>query len=134
MGAKMKELPKELTSELLSLITGRTIKEFRLDIDEDDFDSCIIISCNQDLGEDCYDINLDTLTRLMKEWCFSNGFSLYVKIRADIIDMYEKDHFYVVQIGIGSDRNATQFSGLSELEAIAKATHYVAKQKGLLCT
>jgi len=76
-----------------------------------------------------YPLNLDTLGRLCKEWCFKQGYSQYIKIRKDLMNLYEEDHFFVVQFGIGSDKNAIQFTGKTELEAIIKATQWVAKEK-----
>ncbi len=70
-------------------------------------------------------INIYELSNKCKVWAFNKGYALYIKIRPDILDLKDVDHFYVVQIGTGSDKTARQFHADSEPEAIFEACSYI---------
>ncbi len=74
-------------------------------------------------------INIYELAHKCKEWAFEQGYALYIKIRPDILDLKDVNHFYVVQIGTGSDKNANQFYGDSEPDAIFSATEWIQENK-----
>lgn len=76
-----------------------------------------------------FHINIYELAHKCKEWALSKGYSLYVKIRPDIIDILDVTHFYAVQIGTGSDKNAMQFRENTEPEAIFKACEWILNNK-----
>lgn len=77
-----------------------------------------------------FSLPLDTLTRLMKEWCYDNGYTIETRFNYPLQG--------VVIYPIGSDDEIDSYIddgfgiGETELETVTKATHWVAKQKGLL--
>ena len=127
----MKELPKELTSELLGLVLGRNAHILAIENNE-----LVLVHTV---------INLDTLTRLMKEWCLeivdsqfndvNSGKSEYkVKRFNRLTEREESNHKYYCELVVDNNGATIFKTAHSELEAIIKATHYIATQKGLLCT
>ncbi len=66
------------------------------------------------------ELNLDTLGRLMKEWCSAQDYLLWSSVKnigVEKFHTFEKKVFQVER---------------TELEAIIKATEWVAREKGLL--
>ncbi len=74
-------------------------------------------------------INVYELAHLCKEWAFEEGYSLYIKIRPDILNLKDVTHFYVVQLGFGSDKYARQFYGDSEVEAVFEACEWILNKR-----
>lgn len=124
----MTKLPKELTPELIQLIM-----EFYSDVIEigQDKNSLDLHELDRATGASTggANINLDTLTRLMKEWickdfgdCIGN------------IDSYTHMEGCLLKVELIYDNNkeSKMFKLNTEFEAVLKATHWVAKEKGLL--
>jgi len=119
----MTKIPKELTPELLSLVLKEEIAD-RVITDN-------IQLCGDTMHymiKDSYmaQINIDTLTRLCKEWCLEQD---------GMINVYY--HQDTVAVSISLDNGLTKYSSpsmteYSELEAIIKATHWAATEKGLI--
>ena len=117
----MNELPKELTSDLLGLVLDEKVIKieprkahnniyYTIEFDEDELD---------------LDKSIDTLTRLMKEWCWEQDYWLASGRDTETfwfaeLENSEKDEW--------CPRRVEQ----SEFEAVLKATEWVAKEKGLL--
>jgi hypothetical protein len=120
----MNELPKELTPELLGLV-----------LDDNSIENMEICESSNELHYDTYKptndldkrlnigniynkrINLDTLTRLCKEWCLVQDFVLVPRSRHKLkgydCDIYTKD-----------DHSIDGFESDTELEAVIKATEW----------
>ncbi len=116
----MNELPKELTPELLSLVLDEKVVEVNL-IQNNNLYFKHHIELNWSHQ------NLDTLTRLMKEWVLSKGYGLEVIIDTD---GYMARVTMLGMVGNGNIRTA--FQRKSEFEAVLKDTEWVAKEEGLL--
>lgn len=114
-------MSKEMISkELLSLILDRKdIKE--VDSEFIPFDNEIAVVMQD---EEILHYNLDTLGRLCKEWCHKHGYYISSMITKGGKGFAESDIFFCHQID--------SFEEDIELEAIIKATKWVAKEKGLL--
>jgi hypothetical protein len=106
----MKELPKELTTELMNLVIGETTKG--------DFE----ISNNKLYSMGSYVENLDTLTRLMKEWCFNEGLMFDIRWHTN----RNPKRISAMTYGKGS----TFFTGNTEFETVLSMTSWLAKDKG----
>jgi len=79
------------------------------------------------IGTRDYEINLDTLGRLCKEWCFFQGYYL--------ISGYDfENEIMTCFVNVKDELTTEEFEDKTELEAIIKATEWVAKEKGLLWT
>lgn len=120
----MKELPKELTVELLGLVLG--IKLDTVDITSAYANVEIgIVYTRQEENYKLKDvINIDTLTRLMKEWCYRKQIPLLSGKR----NSYNSWCCFIDDISYKID---TQY-GNTEFEAVLKATHWVATEKDLI--
>lgn len=70
-------------------------------------------------------INLDTLGRLHKEWCIKNNYILKSFISSE-------KGFCIIETLIGEDKIIDVKIEDTELEAIIKATKWIANEKGLL--
>jgi len=111
-----------IDKELLSLVLeDKDIKEIDNNIKNNELS---YLSHNYSYSEWKY-INLDTLGRLCKEWCYDNGYRL------------QCEYDYPIQSVIVFERHTNketieEWAGDTELEAIIKATEWVAKEKGLL--
>lgn len=114
----MEKLPEELTPELLSLVLDKEIFTCGLWIDNQITYGTPMRT--KDKLKDNF-INIDTLTRLMKEWCREQGCTVCKSCFNDE-DGYDMEIYY------GWEMCATV--GKSEFEAVLKATHWVAKEKG----
>ena len=81
-------------------------------------------------------INLDTLGRLCKEWCFKYSYQLLPLGMWYHNDKQEhcclQKHFSIPISEAVGVADVDRFYGKTELEAIIKATEWVAKEKGLL--
>jgi len=117
----MAKLPKELTPELLSLVLNNEIRVFE---HKDNNIEYIEGYEHGYLDADWQSINLDTLGRLCKKWCYEQGILLESgNTYCTIIDMSETS-----VMNLGDER----YVETTELEAIIKATVWVAKEKGLI--
>lgn len=77
-------------------------------------------------------LNLDTLGRLCKEWCLKQEWIISSNING--VD-YKGDGVgfaYLQDFEYKHDRDKLRFKGETELEAIIKATEWVAREKGQL--
>lgn len=125
----MKELPEELTPELLSLIlSGSEIREIKVcAINEIVKDEILpnTTFLNFDFEDDEFidegSVNIDTLTRLMKECVWNNDYWQSVSTVKNIDGTWK---------AYGTSLNLHYAK--TEFEAVLKATHWVAKEKGLL--
>jgi len=124
----MKELPKELTPELLGLVLGiNDVNNIYEDLAEEG-EITYTQYANITRGRRTTDLNLDTLTRLCKEWCHKKGYDLFSG-REQGFDYY----LCLIYNTYGSSWNDTIKSEKAdtELEAVIKATEWVAKEKGI---
>ncbi len=137
----MNELPKELTPELLGLVLNSNILiEFGIEfkggktigkLDYVLFPS-IYFWYNNGNGDRCLDVTLDTLTRLMKEWCITKEFIISSCINGSDIFNEGIGFAQLQDFEYEYDCDYLQYKGQTEFEAVLKATHWVAKEKGLL--
>jgi len=118
LGVIMNDLPKELTPELLELITKDYVQTLEI------VDNEVHYSVHGVAGYKA--INIDTLTRLMKEWCFDKGYSLETRFN------YPLQQVSMTNNGGLARYSSPAMSILTELEAVLKATHWLAKEKGLI--
>ena len=128
---------QKINTKLLSLVLGEEILEVK-DIQKHDtflefycktkVDICTIgRTFNSVHG--CYIqyLNLDTLNRKCKEFCWKQGHSLCTT------PLMANPSIYYCWDELESSRDETiSIKGNSELEAILIATEYIAEQKGLL--
>ena len=120
----MKEL---ISKELLSLILDSDINSIQYIRHDERYieKNCIQF---QHYGE-TESLNKDTLGRLCKEWCMKNGY---------ILDIRYLSEFSKYRCIIQYEKNGLEFPVIDciplenlELEAIIKATEWVAKEKGI---
>ena len=122
------ELPKELTVELLGLVLDEEVKEIRwfkpnknalqYDVEE-----------NQDYTE----LNIDTLTRLMKEWCFKQELeNINTNIAKGVSSGRKMYHCKIVKFKGFVKILDKSFEAKTEFEAVLKAFEWVAKEKNLI--
>lgn len=132
----MIKLPKELTPELLSLILhsslpkrGKVVKIQTNIIMNHAIEPSIKYALEN--SEFHPMLNLDTLGRLMKEWC---GKTMKCGIDANIGRLKNGKLNYSCSLYLDTTGCATEYfpSDSSQLEAIIKAAYWVAKEKGLL--
>ena len=127
----MNKIPKELTVELLSLVMGCKVSK---NMSEQGIVSIRGISNHEDgdsldFGyqglESCYGryVWVDTLTRLMSDFMFDNGFNNYIGKRKNLGAI---EHYCCV------DGMVDCTYGENRFEAVLKATHWVAKEKGYI--
>lgn len=129
----MKEISEELTPELLALVLDKNIIDIRIDCIPRK-DNCIEIETRRGWGS----LNLDTLTREMKEWCLKQRDKedyLYIahQFASNIESCRGEIKYYWCVLLMNNTRISPEFKSLnSEFEAVIKAAHYMAKEKGLL--
>ena len=116
-----------ISKELLSLVLGR--EEL---IPHEISDNLLWYETTVDnVWENNYE-NLDTLGRLCKEWITKDHHKNFLCN----LDIHSTFDTFLVSVTMNFDYdvldNKKQFYGDSELEAIIKATEWVAKEKGLL--
>jgi len=121
----MKDL---ISKELLSLVIGEKISYIELKPKIGKVQR-LFISHKEENYEYEERLNLDTLGRLMKEWCHIKGFLVKIHYPLNRVD---------IAVSVAQDNSTIfgekEFIENTELEAIIKATEWVAKEKGLLCT
>lgn len=128
----MRELPEELTAELLSLVLNKKVVDFTnvqvisgVFCDYMEIKIAAQIEPENILIEDC--INIDTLTRLMKSFRYKNGL---VIMEEWVTTTGNFDIEYTHENG-----DTTQFFNVTPekyFECEVKSTHWVAKEKGLI--
>ena len=110
----MKELPKELTKELLSDVFGKVVKSFKIYEKHNGIEY---------LTENGISVqNLDTLTRLCKEWIQEKKYQIKITI---------SDGAYFIEIGKAYYNFNDKYFGnyTTELEAVLKAVQWVRDNK-----
>ncbi len=108
----MKELPKELTAELLNLILDE--KVIHIDGIKENY---LWFYCDNEPNINA--INIDTLTRLILEYIERQGYIYNIFNSTSV-------QGYVMII------DARKYIGKSIFEAVLKATHWVATEKDLI--
>lgn len=129
----MKTIPKELTPELLLLIFGGHSTMHLFDKNRQLSIIGNILYIPKTYGST--EFNIDTLTRLLKEWCFMQGY----KVSSYQEDMSENriayqvslNYGYINESQLGSDFDTKLFYD-TEFEAVLRATEWVVKEKGLI--
>lgn len=132
----MIKLPEDLTPELLGLVLGKKIivgeYEANTDMLGESFSTkfeALLTIIQHKVRYTAYTdnvyreegVNIDTLTRLMKEWIFDQGYEYGT-------GKIEGGRYWCV-----IDRGDWQYyEEESEFEAVLKATHWVSKTKGLI--
>jgi len=106
--------------ELLNLVLKKEIIEIRHILDNTIHFKYMAEDKKKYVGSE----NLDTLGRLCKEWCFKQD-CLLLSSKYDIND-------WVCYVDYDCEDTNKAYRGKTELEAIIKATEWVAKEKGLL--
>ena len=111
-----------ISKELLSLVLNEEIKEINSVSKEDKFENILWYNDYED------GINIDTLGRLCKEWYYENalGHSAWLCPKKDKTWEHNKFALYV------NGHEEKYVYGDTELEAIIKATKWIANKKGLL--
>jgi len=111
-----------ISKELLSLILKYDVQKFTIR------DNNIIPFQRNKLFKDAPNvrspINLDSLGRLCKEWCFEQDY-LLSSSKYDIDD-------WVCYVDYDCEDTNKAYRGMTETEAIIKATEFAAKEQGLL--
>ena len=121
------EPPKELTKELLSDVLGEDITIEDIELSEY-LPNVIVIKGVYNNPPKYYcpfyvkNLNLDTLTRLCKEWCAKQGYDIYVSLRGESISL-EINNFPIKQAG--ASLHHIGYLEFTELEAVLKATQWV---------
>jgi len=106
---------KKVSKELLGLVLDREVVEI---CEDTSFNTL-----NYWIKDSACEINLDTLTRLMKEWCFTKGYE-----DSSSLDKVTK----ATAIAWFDFRECVVGDGDNEHEAVTKVTLWVAKEEGLL--
>jgi len=112
----MREL---ISKELLSLVLGINNISGIYEITDNELNYATYADITQGMRD--YDLNLDTLGRLCKEWCYDLNSIILTSGR------YSYDKFFASK----DNQNCIGF-GETELEAIINATEYIANEKGLV--
>lgn len=129
------QIPKELTHELLSLVLDT--KGYLIELIEVENNELKVCYCTNVFKEDNEDklqhfkenINLDTLTRLMKEWCFKQDVILNTSFNLMDENMCScSSNFYKIE---GDLKNRLHWAN-TEFEAVLKATHWIMTEKGYI--
>ena len=110
-----------MNKELLSLVLGVKFETYEL---KDNFINVNNLMLHK-YGNVYTPLNLDTLGRLYKEWCLKQDYVL-----TSFVD-HCGSGFCQVSSGVYGMKRQHDI-GDTELEAIIKATEWVAKEKGLL--
>ena len=124
----MRELPKELTAELLSLVFSR--ETTNIEFYEENSAKVITYRAISyfDGFRQGFFISADSLTRQMKEWCGGLGYDVLTCVLSN-----NKSWCQLVEMKTDTFKGISQyFHSKTEFEAVLKATHWVAKTKGLI--
>lgn len=128
----MTEIPKELTSELFSLIVGRevfmTVKNHASDVEDTksyiDYNELYYsIRSHKWTG---HSVNVDTLLAKMKALCIKKGYLPAVTVNDDLTI------WMVLHNTHGNEAYSEDYIDDIEFDAVLKATHWVATEKGKL--
>ena len=122
----MKDLPKELTPELLGLVYDYKIVSMEL-MPKIGHTQRLRFNYLDEDEQECEEaLNIDTLTRLMMEFCYDNGVMLKIstsEARMGIVSIADPD---------GKPNLKDIWLEETLFEAVLKALEWVAKKKGLL--
>ena len=110
-----------ISKELLSLVLGIEITRIDYKIKGNELEVLQKFYSHSDWVA----INLDTLGRLYKEWCWEQGY--YIALKRRNVDCYK-----AYPCVINRDASSVEFVGITELEAIIKATEWVAKDNDMI--
>ena len=127
------ELPKELTVELLGLVYGYKITNMDLKPKINDSQRLFFNYLDED-GIECEEaLNIDTLTRLMKEWCFKQELeNINTNIAKGVSSGRKMYHCKIVKFKGFVKILDKSFEAKTEFEAVLKAFEWVAKEKNLI--
>ena len=116
-----------ISKELLGLVFGEKIENFIETINDGFIAFYTADEYYKDFGESEISVlNKDTLGRLCKEWCHKQG---AIEIHSGI----ENNDDYVCIVDFEGCFDVLYFrQNNTELQAIIKATEWIAKEKGLL--
>ena len=117
---------KQISSKLLSLVLGEEVTRVELANEPNYLD--YHYKDSEFTKEWHKYLNLDTITRLMKEWCFWKGYNIYTKMR--ISDIYRSEQ--KIDYGCFINYDLLSWWNDSEYEAVLQATELVANKEGLL--
>lgn len=123
--------------ELLSLVLDEEVNSFELEESHcRDSEELYIKAKGNECGygetEYSFQVNLDTLGRLCKEWCLTKEWMICSNINGKDYSGEGIGFASLQDFEYEYDCDKLQFSANTELEAIIKATKWVAKEKGLL--
>jgi len=107
-----------ISKELLSLVLSKEVKEINAINKDEKFEDILWYNDYSD------GLNLDTLGRLCKEWCLKQDYEINSRFQHPMIAI----NLYMY----GYEVKANSFIEKTELEAIMKATEWVAKERDLL--
>ena len=118
-----------ISKELLGLVLGEELDILQIDDNEILCFSYTYNDRTDYLGENNY-LNVDTLTRLMKEWCLEQGYTI------SALPVKEEYIYWISEVIRYTDeaeyREFYDTENTTEHEAVLKATKWVAKEKGLI--
>lgn len=114
----MRGLPKELTGELLSLVLEEEVSQVM------GISGIALRFSYKYLGY--AEVNIDTLTRLMKEWMDKQGYTNFSGRERGV------QRLYCCEVETSLSNWLYFHSEHTEFEAVLKATQWVAKTKGLI--
>ena len=113
-----------VSKELLSGVLGRKVKTV-----DGISNNALYYSTERNPDET---LNLDTLTRLCKEWCFANGYTISTSPdNVDSLDEEVEPSGKILYWSVYVDMNHLT-RGSTELKVVAKATEWVASKKELV--
>ncbi len=126
-----------ISKELLSLVLDEDLQVLAelnnasliIETDKDNNKLEVYLKFSFDETEDSLlkEINLDTLTRLCKEWCYSENYILESRIH---LQQKSKGVCNVYWMSMDNDKDV--FVENTELEAVIKATEFIARKENLL--
>lgn len=123
----MTVLLKELTAELLKLVLNE--KVIHIDGIKE---NCLWFYCDDEVNVNA--MKIDTLTRLMKEWLTSQNiaYTSSCYLNALIVSLRFYNNEFNCMSKEFSNMKGNVLTVSNEFEVILQATHWVAKEKGLL--
>ena len=98
----------------------RKVEKFKIALTNEKYNTVLVY---QEIGNNEKTINLDTLTRLCKEWCYKQDYVI-----KSFID-HSGDCFAYISSGIKGMQYKDGFCSDTELEAVLKATQWVRDNK-----
>ena len=113
----------DITNELLGLVLNKEVFNIVPDKHEENIVAYL-------LSDGWAFTNSDTVTRLMKEWCYDQGYAIETRYNYPMqaVVIYPNGSDNEIKNGIYDGFGI----GETEVEVVAKATDWVAKHKGLI--